>query len=54
MTETGSLAALVRRIRSGDPDAAVELVREFEPFIRRAADPDARSEAASSFRPGGH
>ena len=27
---------LIKRIRAGDPDAAVQLVREYEPEIRRA------------------
>jgi RNA polymerase sigma factor (sigma-70 family) len=36
MPEPDSFADLVRRVRSGDPDAAVELVRRYEPTIRRA------------------
>jgi RNA polymerase sigma-70 factor (ECF subfamily) len=33
--EPGSFADLVRRVRAGDPDAATELVRRYEPAIRR-------------------
>lgn len=35
MTEPDSFADLVRRVRTGDPDAAAELVRRYEPAIRR-------------------
>jgi RNA polymerase sigma-70 factor (ECF subfamily) len=31
-----SFADFVRRVRAGDPDAAVELVRRYEPAMRRA------------------
>lgn len=36
MTTSGSFADFVRRVRAGDPDAAVELVRRYEPVMRRA------------------
>jgi RNA polymerase sigma-70 factor (ECF subfamily) len=35
MTESDSFADLVRRVRAGDPDAAADLVRRYEPAIRR-------------------
>ncbi len=35
MTDPASFNELIRRIRTGDPDAAVELVRRYEPAIRR-------------------
>ena len=35
MTESDSFADLVRRVRAGDPDAATDLVRRYEPAIRR-------------------
>lgn len=35
MTEPDSFADLVRRVRAGEPDAATELVRRYEPAIRR-------------------
>jgi RNA polymerase sigma-70 factor (ECF subfamily) len=35
MTDAATFTELVRRIRSGDPDAAAELVRRYEPAIRR-------------------
>src|SRR5215211_7423448 len=35
MTEPDSFADLVRRVRAGDPDAATDLVRRYEPAIRR-------------------
>jgi RNA polymerase sigma-70 factor (ECF subfamily) len=36
MMEESTFPALLRRVRSGDPEAARILVREFEPEIRRA------------------
>jgi RNA polymerase sigma-70 factor (ECF subfamily) len=36
MTEPGAFHDLIRRIRAGDQDAAAELVRQYEPTIRRA------------------
>ncbi|HJZ92107.1 MAG TPA: sigma-70 family RNA polymerase sigma factor [Gemmataceae bacterium] len=36
MTDPASFSELVRRVRAGDPDAATELVRRYEPAIRRA------------------
>lgn len=36
MSESDEFRDLIRRIRAGDPDAAVQLVREYEPEIRRA------------------
>jgi RNA polymerase sigma-70 factor (ECF subfamily) len=33
---SASFADFVRRVRAGDPDAAVELVRQYEPAMRRA------------------
>jgi RNA polymerase sigma factor (sigma-70 family) len=35
MSEAGSFAEFVGRIRAGDEQAAVELVRQYEPLIRR-------------------
>ncbi len=35
MTELGSFQELIRRVRAGDEDAATELVRQYEPEIRR-------------------
>jgi RNA polymerase sigma factor (sigma-70 family) len=35
MSEAVSFTELVKRIRNGDPDAATELVRRYEPAIRR-------------------
>jgi len=35
MLETAQFTQLIRRVRSGDQDAAVALVRQFEPFIHR-------------------
>jgi RNA polymerase sigma-70 factor (ECF subfamily) len=35
MASEGSFAALIRRVRAGDPDAAAEVVRQYEPPIRR-------------------
>jgi RNA polymerase sigma-70 factor (ECF subfamily) len=35
MPEPGTFAELVRRVRTGDPAAAAELVRRYEPAIRR-------------------
>lgn len=35
MTEEMALPGLIRRIRAGDPEAAAELVRVYEPHIRR-------------------
>jgi RNA polymerase sigma factor (sigma-70 family) len=37
MTETNAFQDLIGRIRAGDEDAAAELVRLYEPAIRRAA-----------------
>jgi RNA polymerase sigma factor (sigma-70 family) len=36
MSDPASFSELVRRVRAGDPDAAAELVRRYEPAIRRA------------------
>ena len=36
MPEQTSFADLIRRVRAGDDQAARELVREYEPAIRRA------------------
>jgi RNA polymerase sigma-70 factor (ECF subfamily) len=36
MAEPASFQDLIRRIRAGDPEAAAELVRRYEPTIRRA------------------
>jgi len=36
MSEENAFADLIRRVRAGDQDAAVELVRQYEPAIRRA------------------
>jgi RNA polymerase sigma-70 factor (ECF subfamily) len=36
MSEPGSFHDLVRRVRAGDQEAAAELVRTYEPTIRRA------------------
>jgi RNA polymerase sigma-70 factor (ECF subfamily) len=36
MEPESSFQDLIRRVRAGDPDAAAELVREYEPAIRRA------------------
>ncbi len=36
MSEPTSFADLIRRVRGGDADAAAELVRNYEPAIRRA------------------
>jgi RNA polymerase sigma factor (sigma-70 family) len=35
MSEPDSFAELVQRVRAGDPDAATDLVRRYEPAIRR-------------------
>jgi RNA polymerase sigma-70 factor (ECF subfamily) len=35
MTEDTPFAELIRRVRAGDPEAAAELVRGYEPTIRR-------------------
>lgn len=35
MSEADSFTDFIRRIRDGDEDAAAELVRRYEPFIRR-------------------
>ncbi len=35
MTEDTPLPGLIRRVRAGDPEAAAELVRVYEPHIRR-------------------
>ncbi|MBI3408693.1 MAG: sigma-70 family RNA polymerase sigma factor [Planctomycetes bacterium] len=37
MSQDDSFPDFIKRIRGGDPEAAVELVRRFEPFIRREA-----------------
>ncbi|HKB04125.1 MAG TPA: sigma-70 family RNA polymerase sigma factor [Gemmataceae bacterium] len=36
MSDPASFSELVKRVREGDPDAAAELVRRYEPAIRRA------------------
>src|SRR5437764_4205204 len=36
MTEPGSFPDLIRRVRGGDEAAAAELVKRYEPAIRRA------------------
>lgn len=36
MSDTGDFRDLLQRVRAGDPDAAVEVVRRYEPAIRRA------------------
>jgi RNA polymerase sigma-70 factor (ECF subfamily) len=36
MVDAPTFEDLIRRVRSGDPDAAAELVRRYEPAIRRA------------------
>src|SRR5262245_36086511 len=36
MPEAASFVDLIRRVRAGDQDAAAELVRRYEPTIRRA------------------
>ena len=36
MVDTPSFDELIRRVRAGDPGAAAELVRRYEPAIRRA------------------
>jgi RNA polymerase sigma-70 factor (ECF subfamily) len=36
MAEADELKDLIRRVRSGDPTAATELVVRFEPYVRRA------------------
>jgi RNA polymerase sigma-70 factor (ECF subfamily) len=36
MSETSALTDLVRRLRAGDPQAAEELVRQYEPAVRLA------------------
>jgi len=35
MSETGSFPELIRRVRNGDEQAAVQLIQEYEPAIRR-------------------
>ena len=35
MSEESPFAALIRQVRAGDPEAAAELVRQYEPQIRR-------------------
>jgi RNA polymerase sigma-70 factor (ECF subfamily) len=37
MPDENPFTSFLRRIRAGDPDAAAELVRRFEPLIRREA-----------------
>ncbi len=36
MSEPSSFAQLMRRVRAGDQEAATEIVRRYEPAIRRA------------------
>src|ERR1043166_5920283 len=36
MQDPSSFADLIRRVRTGDADAATEIVREYEPAIRRS------------------
>jgi RNA polymerase sigma factor (sigma-70 family) len=36
VSEANALKALIRGVRSGDPEAAAELVRLYEPYVRRA------------------
>ena len=36
MIDAPTFDELIRRVRAGDPDAAAELVRNYEPAIRRA------------------
>ena len=35
MSEPGSITECIRRVRAGDEQAAAELVRRYEPLIRR-------------------
>ena len=37
MSDDSSFAELIRRVRAGDETAAAELVRRYEPAIRRSA-----------------
>lgn len=37
MAQESTFADFIRRIRAGDQDAAVELVRQYEPLVRREA-----------------
>ena len=37
MSDADDFADLIRRVRSGDAEAAADLVRRFEPLIRREA-----------------
>ena len=37
MTTEGTFRELIDRVRSGDEQAAIDLVRRYEPAIRRAA-----------------
>jgi len=37
MPDADDFAGFIRRVRAGDPDAAADLVRRYEPAIRRAA-----------------
>jgi DNA-directed RNA polymerase specialized sigma24 family protein len=36
MTDAADIAGLILRVRSGDQEAAAELVRVYEPYVRRA------------------
>jgi RNA polymerase sigma-70 factor (ECF subfamily) len=36
MSEPQSFVALIQRVKTGEPDAAEQLLREFEPTVRRA------------------
>jgi RNA polymerase sigma factor (sigma-70 family) len=36
LSQVDELKELIRSVRSGDPEAAAELVRRYEPYIRRA------------------
>lgn len=35
MSASPSFVEFIRRVRAGDPDAAFELVRQYEPYVRR-------------------
>ncbi len=37
MSETEAFQVLIERVRAGDAEAAAELVRRYEPMVRRAA-----------------
>jgi hypothetical protein len=53
MSEAVPFDELIRLVRAGDEQAARELVRRYEPAIRRAH-PAARSPAAPTARLAGH